>query len=81
MIGILKVGPGGAYGIEGWILAVDAADARRQAEAALNADLATELYTREMEIESLPSGRYELRTPGCLLLKGGWGKSELARPW
>ena len=45
--------------ISGWIIAVDMHDARRQAYAAFQNDLAQELYRAELEP---PPGKYRLPT-------------------
>lgn len=51
--------------IRGWIIAVDLPEARRQADGAMERDLATELY--RMEFDPAP-GKYTLRTGHILLV-------------
>lgn len=51
--------------IEGWILASDVHDARRQAHAALENELAGELYRMEFDP---PPGRHKLRTGHLMLV-------------
>lgn len=56
MLCILKIENGE---IKGWIIAHDVHDARRQADAAFERELAAELYRMEFVP---PAGKHELRT-------------------
>ena len=51
--------------VEGWLIASDIHDARRQAHTAGLGQLACELY--QIELEPSP-GKYQLQTPGFLML-------------